>query len=138
MCICIHTHTLSLSLSLTQVGDPNLELLPQEWSDFVEKKQKWAFWGYNKDRVRAAAQKEQSKAAGPAEGSSGGKRARGRPRKEDGFPRKKEGAEAAGDAAAGAGEEDGQVKRLMEQMRGAETGFYVGCPVEVNYRLIDK
>ena len=127
-----HTHT------HTQVGDLNLELLPQEWSDFVEKRQKWAFWGYNKDRVRAAAQKEQSKAGGPAERSSGGKRARGRPRKEEDFPQKKEGAEAAGDAAAGAGEEDGQVKRLMEQMRGSETGFYVGCPVEVNYRLIDK
>ena len=41
------------------------------------------------------------------------------------------------DVAAAAGEEEGTNKmseegeRLMEQMRGAETGLYIGCPVLV-------
>ena len=40
------------------LGDPTIELLPPEWSEHVEKKQKWGWWGYNKDRAQVAQTKE--------------------------------------------------------------------------------
>jgi len=153
------------------VPDDGIELLPQEWSELVEKKRKWGWWGYNKDRIEVAPTKEMggggsaevSKSRGRQEvakkgagrggasaatvplnkrrvvdqdvnevveagGVGGGKRARGNASKETDL-----GAVAV--AAIDSGKKEDvlteEVTYLMEQMRGAATGFYEGCPVEV-------
>jgi hypothetical protein len=56
-----HTHTHpSADGDRVQVPlpDASIELLPREWSEFVEKKRKWGWWGFNKDRVHVALSKE--------------------------------------------------------------------------------
>jgi len=172
--------------------DASIDLLPVEWSELVEKKRKWGWWGYNKDRVQVAISKEggeASEGAAAAEplpkakarqvakkgvGRGGGgeaKQEQGKPQ-EQGKAQEASGARKRGAAAkeskegkppaqtadaAGTGErgtkraratpskqsEDAavgdvaepaqseEVTRLMEQMRGVENGFYLGCPVEV-------
>ena len=172
--------------------DASIDLLPVEWSELVEKKRKWGWWGYNKDRVQVAISKEggeASEGAAAAEplptamarqvakmgvgGGGGGeaKQEQGKPQ-EQGKAQEASGARKRGAAAkeskegkppaqtadaAGTGErgtkraratpskqsEDAavgdvaepaqseEVTRLMEQMRGVENGFYLGCPVEV-------
>ena len=150
--------------------DPTIELLPQEWSDHVEKKKKWDWWGYTKDRVRVAMTQEGADAPVAMNGAATKKSGR--------QPVAKKGAGRGGAAENGgnaaketksnsdcaptsgsrgrgkrshtvvngnmdtavspevvaAAAEDAlsrEVTVMMEQMRGAETGFYLGCPVEV-------
>ena len=69
--LCIHTHTHTNTHTHTHthpsadgdrvqvpLPDASIELLPRDWSEFVEKKRKWGWWGFNKDRVQVALSKE--------------------------------------------------------------------------------
>jgi hypothetical protein len=138
--------------------DASIELLPLEWSQHIEKKRKWGWWGYNKDRAEVAAMKE---AATRDEHSAAKKRSgkadtavttpaadkrRGRPKKggtlepgegkiargNDGKGKKENDEVASGGVGAQVRDESvsEEVMLLMQQMRGSENGFYLGCPVE--------
>lgn len=137
----------------------------------MERKKKWEWWGYNKDRVQEAMRREGAEKSlvpqgaeakrkgrqpvakkgagrgGVAEHSGNGAQAtrrdtdpaaaggaRGRGKRAQGLVNGNcETLENSAEAAAAA--EDAlsrEIEALMEQMRGANTGFYVGCPVEVN------
>jgi hypothetical protein len=136
--------------------DASIELLPLEWSQHIEKKRKWGWWGYNKDRAEVAATKEAEtrgehsaakKRPGKADITPAAEKRRGRPQKggtlepgegkiargNDGKEKEENDEVASGGVGALVRDESvvsEEVMLLMQQMRGSENGFYLGCPVE--------
>ncbi|EKX47458.1 hypothetical protein GUITHDRAFT_137615 [Guillardia theta CCMP2712] len=121
-----------------ETSDESFELLPQEWSEHVQRKGKWGWWGYNKDRSQRAVEAE----AGPDDEAKGGK-AEGKKRKrqaEEETNVKKTPSKTSGKNTpsktpskgkkSAESENEEAIASYTEQMRGSNVPFYVGCPVE--------